>query len=159
MPGYLARTLDVTGLQVRHAAAWFSVRQAVVALVFVAVFIAFLAGPILAEALFDFFSKGVERAAPGGFFLGLGVLLIGLASGIEILDIAGGCLIGLIVLAVIVDNYLPSMPAGAPWPGLAGVRKVGGSAEPELTQAGRVDGHSQGLEHRAVSVGEGVRQR
>jgi len=115
VPGYLARTLDVTGHQVRHAAAWFSVRQAVVALVFVAVFIAFLAGPILAEALFDYFSKGVERAAPGAFFLGLGVLLIGLASGVGVLDIAGGCLIGLVVLAVIVDNYLPWTPAGAPW--------------------------------------------
>lgn len=107
MPGYLARTLDVTGHQVGHAAAWFSVRQAVVALVFVAVFIGFLAGPILAEALFDFFSKGVERAAPGAFFLGLGVLLTGLASGVRALDIAGGCLIGAVVLAVIVDNYLP----------------------------------------------------
>jgi hypothetical protein len=124
VPGYLARTLDVTGHQVRHAAAWFSVRQAVVALVFVAVFIGFLAGPILAEALFDYFSKGVERAAPGAFFLGLGVLLIGLASGVGVLDIVGGCLIGLVVLAVIVDNYLPSMPAGAPWPGLFPPRYV-----------------------------------
>jgi hypothetical protein len=118
VPGYLARTLDITGHQVRHAAAWFSVRQAVVALIFVAVFIGFLAGPILAEALFEFFSKGVERAAPGGFFLGLGVLLTGLASGVGVLEIAGGCLIGVVVLAVIVDNYLPSMPAGAPWPRL-----------------------------------------
>ncbi len=48
------------------------------------------------------------------------------------------------------DQQQPDRPA-------AGHR--GGSAEPEVTQAGRVDGHSQGLEHRAVSVGESVRQR
>jgi MFS family permease len=77
-----------------------------VGLIFIAVFIALLAGPILAEALFDLFGKAVEKTAKGGFLLGLGILLIGLLSGTRVLEIAGGALLGVVVLAVIADNYL-----------------------------------------------------
>lgn len=105
MTGYLAGTLSVTGYLGRHAA-WFSVRQVVVALIFIAVFVALLAGPLLLEVIGNLFSKGVHKATPGGFALGLVVLLIGLASGVKVLEIAGGCVLGAVVLGVIIDNYL-----------------------------------------------------
>jgi hypothetical protein len=108
LPGYLTGTFSIPGHQYRHAGAWFSGRQVVVALIVIAVIAGLLAGPILAEALLDIASKAVERAAPGTFVLGLAVLLTGLISGVRIIDIAGACLIGAVLLAVILDNYLPT---------------------------------------------------
>jgi hypothetical protein len=109
LAGYLAGALRVPGYLGRHAA-WFSVRQVVVALIFIAVFVALLAAPLLWEALCNLFSKGVEKAAPGGFVLGLVILLTGLASGVKVLDIAGGAVLGAVVLGVIIDNYLGRLP-------------------------------------------------
>lgn len=105
MTGYLAGTLSVTGYLGRHAA-WFSVRQVVVALIFIAVLLALLVGPLLLEPLGNLFSKGVKKAAPGGFVLGLVVLLIGLASGVRFITIAGAAVAGAVVLGFIIDNYL-----------------------------------------------------
>jgi hypothetical protein len=51
-----------------------------VGLIFIAVFIALLAGPILLEFLWDMFSKTVEKTAKGGFLVGLGILLVGLLA-------------------------------------------------------------------------------
>jgi len=105
LTGYLAGTLSVTGYLGRHAA-WFSVRQVVVALILIAVLVALLVGPLLLEPLGDLFSKGVKKSAPGGFVLGLAVLLIGLASGVRFITIAGAAVLGAIVLGFIIDNYL-----------------------------------------------------
>ena len=105
MSGYLAGALSVTGYLGRHAA-WFSVRQVVVALIFIAVLLALLVGPLLLEPLGNLFSKGVKKAAPGGFVLGLVVLLIGLASGVRFITIAGAAVAGAVVLGFIIDNYL-----------------------------------------------------
>lgn len=105
MTGYLAGTLSVTGYLGRHAA-WFSVRQVVVALIFIAVLLVLLVGPLLLEPLGNLFSKGVKKAAPGGFVLGLVVLLIGLASGVRFITIAGAAVAGAVVLGFIIDNYL-----------------------------------------------------
>ena len=105
MPGYLAGALSVSGYLGRHAA-WFSARQVVVALIFIAVFVVLVAGPLLLEALGNFFSKGVEKATPGGFVLGLVVLFIGLATGVRFITIAGAVVLGAVVLGVIIDNYL-----------------------------------------------------
>lgn len=38
--------------------------------------------------------------------MGLGVLFIGFVAGVEILEIVGATLAGLVVLGVIVDNFL-----------------------------------------------------
>ena len=105
MPGYLAGALSVSGYLGRHAA-WFSVRQVVVALIFIAVLVVLVAGPLLLEALGNLFSKGVEKATPGGFVLGLVVLLTGLATGVRFITIAGAVVLGAVVLGVIIDNYL-----------------------------------------------------
>ncbi len=81
-------------------------------LIFIAVFIALLAAPILLEFLWDLFSKTVEKTAKGGFLLGLGVLLVGLFSKTRVLEIVGGALTGAVLLAVIADNYLTLTAAG-----------------------------------------------
>jgi hypothetical protein len=89
-----------------------------VGLIFVAVFIALLAGPLLLEFLWDLFSKTVEKMAKGGFLLGLGILLVGLLSRARILEIAGAVVVGAVLLAVIADNYLiplrPTLRAAGP---------------------------------------------
>jgi hypothetical protein len=108
LPGYIAGTISIPIHQSRHAAAWFSGRQLVVALIFIAAVIVLLAGPVIAGALFDFFSGAAEKAAPTAFFLGLGLLFAGLIFRARILDIAGACLIGLVLVGVVLDNYLPS---------------------------------------------------
>lgn len=105
MTGYLAGALSVSGYLGRHAA-WFSVRQVVVALIFIAVLVALVAGPLLLDVLGNLFSKGVEKATPGGFVLGLVVLLIGLASGVRVIIITGAALLGAVVLGYIIDKYL-----------------------------------------------------
>jgi hypothetical protein len=112
LTGYLAGALSVSGYLGRHAA-WFSVRQVVVALIFIAVLVALVAGPLLLDVIGNFFSKGVEKATPGGIFLGLVVLLIGLASGVRFIIIAGAVVLGAVVLGYIIDKYLiPVAPAG-----------------------------------------------
>jgi hypothetical protein len=105
LTGYLAGALSVSGYLGRHTA-WFSVRQVVVALIFIAVLVALVAGPLLLDVIGNFFSNGVKKAAPGGFVLGLVVLLIGLASGVRFIIIAGAAVVGAVVLGVIIDNYL-----------------------------------------------------
>ena len=55
----------------------------------------------------DFFSSAAEKAAPTAFFLGLGLLFAGLIFRARVLDIAGACLIGLVLIGVVLDNYLP----------------------------------------------------
>jgi hypothetical protein len=112
LTGYLAGTLSVSGYLGRHAA-WFSLRQVVVALIFIAVLVALVAGPLLLDVIGNFFSKGVEKATPGGFALGLVVLLIGLASGVRFIIIAGAVVLGAVVLGVIIDNYLTSVACAA----------------------------------------------
>jgi hypothetical protein len=106
LPGYLAGTISIPSHQSRHAAAWFSGRQLVVALIFIAAVIVLLAGPVIAGALMDFFSSAAEKAAPTAFFLGLGLLFAGLIFRARVLDIAGACLIGLVLIGVVLDNYL-----------------------------------------------------
>jgi hypothetical protein len=104
-----------------------------VGLIFIAVFIALLAGPILLEFLWDLFSKAVEKTAKGGFLLGLGILLVGLLSGTRILEIAGAVVVGAVLLAVIADNYLiaPCLKLTAAGPGArSGPRSSPRSSQP-----------------------------
>jgi putative exporter of polyketide antibiotics len=86
-------------------AASFSGRQVVVVLVCVAIFLGLLAGPVLGENIFDFFSTGAARVAPAAFLLGLGVLVAGLIVRVRILDVVGACLIGAVLLGAILINY------------------------------------------------------
>lgn len=105
MPGYLAGPLSIPAHQSRHP--WFSLRDFVVVLIIVAVIVILLGGPVVAGALYEVASKAGERAVPGTFFTGLGVLFAGIIVGIRIIDYIGLGLIAAVVLGVIIDNYLP----------------------------------------------------
>lgn len=117
MPGYLAGPLSIPAGQSRHA--WFSLRELIVVLIIVAVIVVLLGGPVVAGALYEALSKAGERAAPGTFFLGLGVLFVGIIVGVRIIDFIGLGLIGAVVIGVIIDNYLSAL---APRPGHAAPR-------------------------------------
>ncbi len=103
-PGH---ALSLVGHQPGHAP-WFSLRAFVLVLIVLAVIVILLVGPLLAGALYEMLCKGGERAAPGTFVVGLGVLVTGLVFGSKILIIAGAGLIGAIVIGFLLDNYLPS---------------------------------------------------
>ena len=94
-----------------HAAAWPVLREILVVLMVIVVVIALLVIPILAGAIFDSASKGAEKAAPAAFCVGLGVLLIGLVFRAPVLDIAGGGLMGAVLLGTILSYYLPAARA------------------------------------------------
>jgi hypothetical protein len=124
MPGFLASTIsEASAQQARHigipARLW----------LYVALFIGFviflLVLPVIWGAVSEAASSAAEKAAPGTFFLGLGVLFVGLVAGLEILDIIGASLAGLVIVGVIVDNYLKA-PRG-----------LGGQLERESIQRSR----------------------
>jgi hypothetical protein len=75
-------------------------------LLFIGFVIFLLVLPVIWGIVSEAASSAAEKAAPGTFFLGLGVLFVGLVTGIEILDIVGASLAGLVIVGVIVDNYL-----------------------------------------------------
>jgi hypothetical protein len=122
MSGFLAGTISSTlpagtisnasAQQSRHIAIpahlWLYV------LLFIGFVIFLLVLPVIWGVVSEAASGAAEKAAPGTFFLGLGILFVGLVGGFKILDIAGASLVGLVVIGVIVDNYLGprSTPAG-----------------------------------------------
>jgi lysylphosphatidylglycerol synthetase-like protein (DUF2156 family) len=112
LPGYLAGTLSITGHQSRHAAARVTGREILIALIVIAAIVVLLVAPVLWGALFDGFTKGLDKAARPTFLVGLGVLVVGLLSGVQIIEIGGGALMAAIVLGVIVENYLTAPMLG-----------------------------------------------
>ena len=76
-----------------------------VALIGVAVVAGLLWIPVLGDRLTDTVSKHAPQVFPRMLVLGLVLLVLGLVVHIGILDIVGGSLAGVVVLAVIVDNY------------------------------------------------------
>ena len=86
-------------------AALFSSGRILVVLLGMAVMCGLLWLPVLGDRLQDLVSRNAPRFAPRMFALGLGLLVVGLIAGVKALDIAGGCLIGALVLAAILDNY------------------------------------------------------
>ena len=123
MPGFLAGTIsstfpagtisDASARQSRHIA--IPGRLWLYVLLFIGFVILLLLLPVIWGVVSEAASSAAEKAAPGTFFLGLGVLFVGLVAGIEILDIVGASLAGLVVIGVIVDNYLVAVrPAARP---------------------------------------------
>lgn len=108
--------------QARHAPAWFSLRTFVIILIVVAVIIILLAGPVVAGALYEVLSRGAERAMAGTFFTGLGVLFVGIIASVELITFIGLGLIGAVILAWVIDNYLSR--SLAPGPRLPRVRRA-----------------------------------
>ncbi len=107
LPGYLAGPVRILSHYPGYvaAAAHNSGRQLLVLLACGAVVIVLLWIPVLGDRFNGFLSVQGPKVAPRIFFLGLLILLIGLIARSGILDIAGGCLMGIVILAVILDNY------------------------------------------------------
>jgi Kef-type K+ transport system membrane component KefB len=87
------------------AAAALSGHGILVGLVIVAVVAGLLWIPVLGDRLTDTVSKHAPRVFPPMLLLGIALLVLGLVVHVGILDVVGGCLAGVVVLAVIVDNY------------------------------------------------------
>jgi hypothetical protein len=113
MPGFLgtiSSTLpagainDASAQLSRHIA--IPARLWLYVLLFIGFVIFLLVLPVIWGIVSEAASSAAEKAAQGTFFLGLGVLFVGLVTGIEILDIVGASLAGLVIVGVIVDNYL-----------------------------------------------------
>jgi hypothetical protein len=115
LPGYLAGAPGITSRHSLHIAAWLSHHVVLVALIVLgvfAVFILLLVLPVLSSASYYAFSGGFRKSALGTFAAGFGVLIIGLATGVRIIEIAGGGVMAAVVVGIIVDQYLARQPAG-----------------------------------------------
>jgi hypothetical protein len=126
---YLAGTPRLSNDQYRHLAAWLHRHELVVVLVILAimaVFLILLAIPVLYDAVFNAFSSGMDRAAKGTFLFGFGVLIVGLASGIRIIDIIGGAVMAAVIVGIIVENYLTAVSR----PRAAGPARFPGACRP-----------------------------
>jgi hypothetical protein len=122
MPGFLGGAIsstipagaisDASALHSRHIA--IPGRLVLYVILFIGFVIFLLVLPVIWGAVSEAASGAAEKAAPGTFFLGLGILFVGLVGGFKILDIIGASLVGLVVIGVIVDNYLVlrSTPVG-----------------------------------------------
>lgn len=97
IPGHHARDVVTTTL--------LPVSPILVVLVLAAVMIGLLWVPVLTDRLTSFLSRTAPRAAPRMFFLGLGIGVTGLVIRVQVLEIAGASLIGILVLALIFDKY------------------------------------------------------
>jgi hypothetical protein len=61
--------------------------------------------PVLFDKLMEVSSRQARKAAPRTFIAGGVILTIGLILRISVIDLVGGGLMGLVVLAAILDNY------------------------------------------------------
>ncbi len=104
---FLASPLGSPGPGIWHVApeALPSGRQAIVALVLVAVLVIVLWIPVWGDRLTAYLSKHGPKVAPRTALVGIGILLTGMVVRVTLLDIVGGCLIGVVLLAVFLDNY------------------------------------------------------
>ena len=85
--------------------AWSLGRQVIVVAAVLVLLFTLLWVPVLSDRFTSFLSKKAPRFAPRIFFAGLGILLTGLVVNVAFLIIAGSALMGLILLAWILDNY------------------------------------------------------
>jgi hypothetical protein len=106
LPGYLAGTPGVTGPHSVHAVHVSAGLIILIALIVIVAIVLLLAIPVWWGSGFDSFSRGMSKARRPTFVAGFGVLIIGLATGIRIIEIFGGALMAAVVLGVIAQNYL-----------------------------------------------------
>jgi hypothetical protein len=89
----------------RIAAALFSGRQIVIGLIVLVVLVILLVGPVIGENLMNSATAGAARVAPAVFLIGLGILVLGLVAQLGVLEVAGGCLMGAVLLGAILRDY------------------------------------------------------
>jgi hypothetical protein len=71
----------------------------------VVILVILLAIPVLFDNLMEVASKQARRTARRTFLVGTVILVAGLAFKVTLLELVGGGLMGVVVLAAILDNY------------------------------------------------------
>jgi hypothetical protein len=92
-----------------HAAGLITARNVIIVLIIMVAFVLLLAIPVLYSYGFDAFSGGVRKASKGTFLAGLAVLIVGLISGVRIIDYAGGGVMAAVIIGIIIDQYLTGL--------------------------------------------------
>jgi hypothetical protein len=117
LPLYLAGSVRASGLLAgRPGVSLLSGRFVIVILAVGLLFACVLAVPVLTDVFLSFASAQGAKVARSAFLLGLCILLLGLAIQVEVVDIVGGALMGVVILGVILENYLAADPAaGLEW--------------------------------------------
>jgi hypothetical protein len=106
LPGQLAGPMGILSHHARHVvAAFLSGRNIVVGLLIIGVVIVLLVTPVIGGSAFDSFSAAAEKGAPAIFLVGAGVLVLGLVTGVFLLDAIGLCLIGAVMVGWLLINY------------------------------------------------------
>jgi len=80
-------------------------RLGVLVLLVLGVVLFFLIGPVIGQNLMGAFTTQAAKIAPRAFLVGLGVLLTGLVTGVELIAVAGGCLMGAVLLGALLEHY------------------------------------------------------
>ncbi len=80
-------------------------RLAMLVLVVLGAVLFFLIGPVIYQSLMGAFTAQAAKVAPRAFLIGLGVLVTGLLTGVEVIAIAGGGLMGLVLLGALLEHY------------------------------------------------------
>ena len=65
----------------------------------------FLIGPVIGQSLMGAFTARAAKIAPRAFLVGLGVLVTGLVTGIGVIAVAGGALMGAVLLGALLEHY------------------------------------------------------
>lgn len=106
MPGHIAGAARILGHHARHVlATYLSGRNILIAVIVLAVLLIILVIPVIAETLLNSATAVAARVAPRVFLIGLGVLVLGLVARLGILEVAGACLMGGVLLGAILRDY------------------------------------------------------
>jgi hypothetical protein len=106
LPGHLAGLMRALGPLAGHFRPPSGLLlQAIVVGAIVAILLLLTGIPVIFDLLMEVGSKQARRAAPRTFIAGGVILLIGLVLRITVIDLVGGGLMAIVVLAAIMDNY------------------------------------------------------
>lgn len=80
-------------------------RLAVLALVVLGAVLFFLIAPVIGQSLMGAFTAQAAKVAPRVFLVGLGILAAGLLTGIEVVAVVGGTMMGIVLLGALLEHY------------------------------------------------------
>jgi hypothetical protein len=106
LPHCLAGPIGARGQLAGHfGAALLSGRSVILIVIAGAILVCLLAVPVLTDIFLGFASAQGAKIAKATFLTGLGILLLGLVIGVEIVDFVGAGLMAAVILGIILDNY------------------------------------------------------
>ncbi len=103
----------LTGQAKGLAAALGSARLLLIVIAAGVIFVCVLAVPVLSDRFLGYAAAQGKKVALPTLGIGLLILLIGLAIGVEVVDFIGAGLMGIVILGVILDNYLSAVAPAA----------------------------------------------